>query len=509
MKSNVSPVTFLVPGICISILWVAGCTSWNLDNWTVSFPSVGTYSSCRAVDLNGDHILDLVLGGAAKEYEATATGVIALDGNDGSLLWKYPARNQMVGSAIFHDLDQDGGPDVVIGGRSAQLVALNGRNGEKLWEFLSDHPELDLVNDTTLLNFFTPQWVPDQDGDAVPDILTAFGGFVNAGPEETDRPAGKLMVIGGATGSLLAEAPMPDGKETYCAPVLLQSKNDLNPYVIYGSGGETINGGLFVTTLRDIMQGDLKNSKQLADGEGKGFIAPPLLADITSDKVPDIIAQSFNGRMMAFDGQNFASLWSYRVTGGVETYSIVAPIDYNKDGTLDFFGSYGIGSWPDIKRSVQVVVNGKTGEPMMSDSLGTFQYASPLSFDFTDDGNDDVLFTINRFSSDAWNGDLLENEKALYRYTNELIVYDIVNGTTYQLGENYTGTNLGSTPLLVDLDNDDKLDIITCHMADAFDFFSFKGLTITRTELGISSGRIPLGAYMGNDFDGNYNQRID
>ena len=60
---------------------------------------------------------------------------MAYNGVDGSLLWKRSSRDELFGSAIFQDLNSDGINDVIISGRSAQLLAIDGSNGALLWDF--------------------------------------------------------------------------------------------------------------------------------------------------------------------------------------------------------------------------------------------------------------------------------------------------------------------------------------------------------------------------------------
>ena len=43
--------------------------------------------------------------------------------------------DQIFGSASFLDINRDGVPDVIIGGRAAELKAINGKNGKVLWAF--------------------------------------------------------------------------------------------------------------------------------------------------------------------------------------------------------------------------------------------------------------------------------------------------------------------------------------------------------------------------------------
>jgi hypothetical protein len=189
---------------------------------------------------------------------------------------------------------------------------------------------------------------------------------------------------------------MPDGKETYFSPLVYDFEGKGAVTLIFGSGGETIDGNLYTCPLADLMQNDLSTAVPISSGEGKGFIAPPVLVDITEDGIKDIVVNSVNARLLAFDGKDHALLWQLRVGEGMETYSTPAPVYVHPDSIPDFFGSYGIGTWPHIQQSVQILVNGKTGEVLFCDSLGTFQYTSPIVGDVTGDGQDDVLFPINQ-----------------------------------------------------------------------------------------------------------------
>ena len=49
------------------------------------------------------------------------------------------------------------------------------------------------------------------------------------------------------------------------------------------------------------MKNDLSNAKALTQLTGHGFIAPPVLADLTQDGVADIVANNQGGILMAFD----------------------------------------------------------------------------------------------------------------------------------------------------------------------------------------------------------------
>ena len=93
------------------------------------------------------------------------------------------------------------------------------------------------------------------------------------------------------------------------SPIVHDFQNNGQLQVIFGTGGEAIKGGLYQVNLADVMKEDLNNATLLADGNEKGFIAPPLLIDINLDLVKDIVVNSVDGRLIAIDGQSNQLLW--------------------------------------------------------------------------------------------------------------------------------------------------------------------------------------------------------
>lgn len=460
------------------------------DDWVTVLKGLGTLSSPRLADLNNDGILDMVMGAGSVEFRTSDSAIIAINGANGQLLWNVRARDQIFGSPLFLDITDDGIPEVFIGGRAAELKAIDGESGDVIWDYFTNS-ENRTPSDSGTYNFFSPQLIPDQDGDGLEDLVVAAGGYVKALPFDPKRPPGRLLVVSSATGKRLAEAVMPDGFEIYMSVVVADFRNDGNLSILFGTGGETLSGSLYKAPLSDLLKNDLSKAKRLESGYEKGFVAPPVLADVTQDGIPDIVANSVNGRMIAIDGATEQVLWRVSVPK-TEAYCSLAVGFFTDDDVPDFFTNYGIGTWPKLNQSVQLMVDGKTGQVVFRDSLGSFQESSPLAFDYNQDGFDDALYSLNynQFSN----------------ISNQLIVIDFRNDTTYRIGQRQFGANVASTPWLGDLDADGFLDLIYTHETNPVDLLSIRqktGLKIHKMKLNVPVAKNRIwGAYMGSDSDG-------
>jgi outer membrane protein assembly factor BamB len=222
----------------------------QLNSWQSFTDSIPTLSSPRACDLNNDGVKDIIIGGGTDGV-ASNNGIMAFNGVDGTLLWKRPSRNEVFGSPIFQDITNDGIKDVFISGRQAQLLAINGSNGQLIWDYFpySVNPA-----DSGLYNFYNPQFIPDVNNDGKPDLLVTNGGNHAAPDWETDRPPGHLMIINSMNGQLIAKGVVPDSAETYCSPLVVDLQGNGNLWILYGTGGETLGGSFWACPLNDLLQ---------------------------------------------------------------------------------------------------------------------------------------------------------------------------------------------------------------------------------------------------------------
>ena len=459
--------------------------------WSTFLEGIGSFSSPRVTDLNGDGAGDIVLGAGRQEFQKSDTAVVAIDGKTGEVLWKNAAENQVFGSALFHDITGDGVDDVVIGGRNGIFKAINGASGKIIWSF-SDLVDKASIG-TKYFNFYNPQLLADQDGDGSPDILVANGGDVLKQPFDADRPVGHLLVISSRTGLLIAEAPMPDGKETYLSAVLSNRPMDTKQEIAFGTGGETIGGSLYVCTLADVLAGDLSGAIRLASNANKGFIAPPVWVDINADGKEDLVAGSVNGEVYAFDAQSKELLWKTTISG-TEIYSTPAIGFFTNREVPGVYVTSAIGTWPNLGFSKHSLLDGASGDLVRTDTLGYFQSSSPVVVDLNGDGLDEALLSVNYESF---------SEIGKKTYQNTLFLVDFLNDKTFELQEPLDGQNIASTPWLGDMDGDGYLDIIFCHSTNPTKEYAFDGMKVHRikTKVVINTPII-WGSYMGSEGNG-------
>ncbi|MEL6122819.1 MAG: FG-GAP-like repeat-containing protein [Bacteroidota bacterium] len=462
----------------------------------MSLHGLGTNSSPRCHDLTGDGILDIVIGAGRNEFNASDSAVVAINGANGEVLWTAPGTDQMVGSAVFADLNQDGNKDVIIGGRSAQLKAISGSDGAVLWDY-NIIQDRDSERALMRFNFYSPQVLEDYDNDGVPDLLVSNGGNVRAFRQSgEDRYPGVIAVLSGRDGSIISSILVPDGRETYMSPLLHRSDEDDDVYVLFGTGGETFGGSLYRINMKDLLAERSEASEAIMTREGHGFVAPPTLTDINADGVGDIISNWHGGETIAFDGASYEVIWDYKVASA-ELNCSAAPGDVTGDGVPDFFSSYSLGKWPKNTAAVQTILDGTTGDVLFQDTIGCAGFATALSYDMNQDGYKEFIFTSNEFNCDA---------QHLGQVKFRMLSYDYHNSVLTELIPSSKAKNISSTPWIGDLDDNGRLDIVACVQANVSDLYTFYGILMSCMAFDIPYDEDYAGwtEYMGKNWDGVY-----
>ncbi|MRI01125.1 PQQ-binding-like beta-propeller repeat protein [Kriegella sp. EG-1] len=466
--------------------------------WQKEFYHIGSQSSPRAIDLNKDGVLDIILGAAKGENKTTAEGVLAMDGTTGDLLWQQKGNDQVFGSATFHDINNDSVPDVFITGRSRVLMALNGVTGEKLWEYNYQY-ENDSILKYANFNFYNTVLIPDQNNNGFPELLTVNGGNVRAEPNsEKNRFPGVLMLFDTKSGEILAASLMPDGKESYMSPVYFQQPKTNEQFIVFGSGGETVSGNLYLTTLSNFIDDKLSQAKIIGSEVSHGFIAPPSIADINKDGFYDIIAISHASQALAIDGKNHKELWNLKIPN-TESSNGFAVGYFTNDKTPDFFTFVSQGTWPNNTGSKQIMIDGATGILSYENTLGCTGFSSPVVYDLNNDGIDEAIISINEFDCERG----YDNNSKL-TIENKLIAINFKTNSANKIDGAFSFKNIFSTPLLHDLDQDGYLDIVHIqNYSSNGDLLSFLGMQIKRISTSIPYETPSLwGGYMGTNGDG-------
>jgi hypothetical protein len=460
-----------------------------------------TLSSPRAIDLDGDGVRDLVTGhgaevdatdGPSKDLDSYGS-VTAHNGATGNLLWEFKAREEIVGSAAFLAIDADEVPDIVIGGRQAELVALSGRDGSLLWRFFDG--SVDEARARGYYNFYTPLVIADRDGDGVADLVAANGGDPTRADGEA-RPPGHLFVLSGATGAVLAGIEMPDAQETYASPVLLDRPE---PQIVFGSGGETLPGSLFRIPLSALLDSDASRAKRLASGTLSGFVAPATLADLTRDGVDDIVAVSFGAELKVIDGATDRLLFE-RKLAGVESFVVPVIAQVTDDGVPDIWLSFDAGHYPTYHANRHVLFDGATGEILFDQLLGTLGPCGHVAADLDGDGRDELIVGTNRALEDVSNLTFTLNGALQF----ELYWFDPLRREPVRFAEEFLRPAMAA-PLLEDLDGDGDLElvIVTSDLGKALATYRLE-----RFELNARAPATPFyGAYLGRNFDGRWDPR--
>ena len=474
--------------ICFFVLLLSHNGLWcQTSTWSYFADSISTYSSPHSHDINYDGVLDIVIGGGKDGFDSNS-GIMAINGSNGELLWKVPSRNEVFGSAVFQDVTNDGIKDVFITGREAQFYALDGSDGSLLWDFFPYGID---PADSGWYNFYNPQFIDDVDGDALMDLLVTNGGDHSAPEWETNRPPGHVMVLSSLTGEIIANVVVPDSAETYCSPIVVDLQNNGNDWVLFGTGGENLGGSFYACPLTSILGNNTNGSIVLASDLDKGYIAPASVFFNDSSQVYDFVFLSFDGRLEKINGNDFSSIWSFEHPG---TESSAEPVigNFTGDLTPDVFLTLYKGIAPSFSDFYQVMLDGSTGELKFLDSLGQLNYSSGNAIDLNNDGRDEAISSVTY------------NINGYYQHRIEQI--DFVNNTVTPLTNLESGVNLASTPLFRDIDNDQYTELIYAYKKDSINPGATNGIYVKRVDLASirPNAGIAWGGYLGNQNNGAY-----
>jgi hypothetical protein len=389
---------------------VAGCADNKrppAPSFRLVFPpatgNLMTASSPNLMDLSRDGVPDIVFGsgvdritpgreryGLSKEPEISGY-VIAVSGATNEILWQVPNPRDAFTTARFLEVNGDGVPDVIMGGREGILSVFNGTDGSVLWRLTGNA----VAESSYPFNFITPALIRDVNADGVGDLAVAYGGD-DTRPPGTNRPPGYVTVISGRDGKVLAVHQTPDSAETYSA-IVAYERADGTEWLVFGTGGETRGGAAYRVPVAAMLDGTFASRvERLVEPGNKGVIAPAVIVELTRDDDPDIVVSTFDGRLIAVDGASGRTLWEQR-GDAEETYHSPAVLRRTRNGQLAFFLSRGKGEFPRYTGSVHRLIDASDGRVLLTYSSDMPPGGAPLAVDLTGDGIDEPIFFSVRF----------------------------------------------------------------------------------------------------------------
>lgn len=429
--------------IFIAFLFFAFSGSAQNTRWKIQVDSANIFSSPRFTDLNNDGVKDVVVG-AGIEGKSVSNGILSINGNDGSILWQIATQTQIYTSALFQDISGDSIQDVFIAGRAGSLYAINGATGEIIWQFWKGTDSES--REKGILNFFSTQWLGDQNNDGYSDLLITNGGDYLAGPTDHNRAVANLMIISGKDGKVISKARMPEERESYYAPHSYgEGKKTM---IVFGTGGETINGGLWEVPLKRLLKNDIQKSDLIVSDSVKGFILNSVITDLNGDSKLDIINARMNATISAIDGEKYKVLWEHSFEG-FECYVTPSLGQFVGDNTPDVFTIIAEGTFPMYRSFKLLVIDGATGEIAWEEVSGFNQFSPGISADLNNDGTDEIIYIENKLV-----------DPQTFSISNQVKVIDLRNNTSYYLGSERNGLSMASSPGIVDLESDGTQEII-------------------------------------------------
>jgi hypothetical protein len=267
-----------------------------------------------ANDLNGDGFNDVVIAiGGGNEH------VYALDGTNGQIIWQFGDDiNWDLGDFeavdVQRDFSGDGVEDVLAiadgnsaGGGYRRAFLFNGTNGNIIWEHFFPGPAVDYAFGKTIIS------INDLTGDNLPDVVIAYG---NNGTLDL-----AVQALNGTNGQTL-----------WTRPMILYEPKELLELPLPGGGSDVIAAEYFNRIHRiNGITGDVIWTHPL--GASAASIQLSLINDINSDQIPDVLIASFAGNgLNCLSGATGTQLWSVPMA---YQYGVSSIPDIDNDGVSD------------------------------------------------------------------------------------------------------------------------------------------------------------------------------
>ncbi len=414
---------------------VTSVEAWHYTGVVAGLPE-GSPTLC---DLDHDGRPELIVPMAPPR--PSSGRVIVFDGASGAVRWKTPLGTSDFAAPYCIDVDGDDVDDVLVGGRSGDIVAYSGADGKALWVLSQADPLFLAAGNTYAI-------VAESASSELLFVSKGGGGVPQGDAGVRPDVPGRLMVVS-KLGAVLSTWMEPSSAEIYSAPAVVRAPTG-ELLVALGSGGERKSGSLHLLEVDETaMTLSSRGSVPSACSTG-GFVSSPMFGDVTGDGSPDVVDIDYCGtvHVMGLDG---IERWTFAADVPFGTANVVLA-DLTGDGTLDVIAAFESlnFSFPettsDNPRSKIVALRGTDGTPLWQHDTTLWVFSSPVTADFDGDGTEDVLLLAP--------GSVLQTSA-------ELTV--LAGDTGAVLYSAPLGDTVG-TPVVADVDEDGHLDVFFTEM---------------------------------------------
>ncbi|HDS30820.1 MAG TPA: hypothetical protein ENN67_07225 [Firmicutes bacterium] len=303
-----------------------------------SFPTAGWVDSSPALaDLGGNATLDVVFGSLDKK-------IYCVDGATGLELWNYPVGGGVISSPALANIVGDFHLDVIVGCMDGNVYALNGATGALHWAF------------PTGAGVFSSPAVADLNGDSIPDVVVG-------------SRDGKVYAIDGNAGTEIWNFPTYEWINS--SPALVDLNGDSVPDVVIAS----LDGDVYA--LNGV------NGAQLWKFPTGAYIwTSPAIGLIDGDSTPDVVLGTDNSNIYAISGADGSQIWAFPSADRI--WSSAALVDLNEDSVSDAVVGSDDGNL--------YAINGATGTLLWAYPTNDWIDSSPAIDDMNNDGVLDIVF---------------------------------------------------------------------------------------------------------------------
>jgi outer membrane protein assembly factor BamB len=387
----------------ISLLLSHGAFAQPSIKWSFNTRDA-SFGQSAAGDIDNDGKLEVVFGCYRND-----SCVYALNGENGSLLWKFNAAGAAEGcndtAPLIFDVDGDGKKEVIIASScNPKTFCMNGATGAVKWVCNTRGSD-------------SPPTVADVDGDGKPEILHGeFGGYV--------------ICINAENGSIAWELAVDTDSWIQTAPTIADLDGDGKPDFVVATWNAVNRNANKVYAFRGYDR-KLLWTHSLSDVVYHGTA----VGDLDGDGKPELLIGSYSDTLYCLNGRTGSVNWTYSAGSNFAASSPVIIADLDDNGVCEVV----FAAWYKM-----IVLRADGSLKWSYDMPGyTQSFRGAAIADVNNDRYPDVIFGTT-------NGNLIA-----LRGENGNLIFQKNLRTAY--GD--SAFEIDHAPLIADFDRDGKLDV--------------------------------------------------